>query len=356
MVSFWNRKKVFITGHTGFKGGWLSLILQHYGAKVTGYSLDPPTTPNLFGITNLNSRITSCINDIRDLTSLKRELKISSPEIVFHLAAQPIVLESYKNPLETYTTNVIGTLNLLEAIRSVPSVRAVVIITTDKCYENREWIWPYRESDVLGGFDPYSSSKACAEIVTASMRKSFFNPELDPENNIWIATARAGNVIGGGDWGADRLIPDFIRAILKNEKIVIRNPTAIRPWQHVFEPLSGYMVLAQKLFSEGAPFAEAWNFGPDPSDAQTVEWIITKLYELWGSEPVYDILPQKQLHEAHWLRLDCSKARNALKWQPKWNLEKALKMIVEWVSVYKKQEDVYRLSVNQIEQYFTEQE
>lgn len=355
MKTFWNNKKVFITGHTGFKGGWLSLILKTAGAKVAGYSLKPPTLPSFFEIIDRNAGIESYIHDIRDLNTLKKKLTQSSPEIVFHLAAQSLVMESYKDPVDTYTTNVIGTLNLLEAIRTVKSVRSVVIITTDKCYENKEWIWPYRETDPLGGYDPYSSSKACAEIVTASMRRAFFDPERNPVNHVGIATARAGNVIGGGDWAKDRLIPDFIRAILNNEKIIIRHPMAIRPWQHVFEPLSGYMLLAEKLFYEGTKYSEAWNFGPDPSDVRTVEWIINKLYELWQSKPNFVISDQENVHEAQQLRLDCSKARTLLNWEPKWSLETALKMIIEWISVYKKQGDVYKICLKQIEQFFTEE-
>ena len=351
-LKFWKDKKVFITGHTGFKGSWLSMILNHSGAMITGYSLSPPTDPSLFESAKVDKLVSSNIKDIRDSEALQAALLKAKPEIVFHLAAQPIVLESYKDPIETYTTNVIGTLNLMQAVRFTPSVKAIVIITTDKCYENREWIWPYRESDALGGYDPYSSSKACAEIVTASMRNSFFNVSRYPEHGVAVATVRAGNVVGGGDWAKDRLVPDIIRSLLKKETIILRNPGAIRPWQHVFEPLSGYMLLAEKLYTEGPKYAEAFNFGPHDEDARTVEWIVKELCKSWGSAAKYEVRGQPDLHEAYYLKLDWSKAKTLLNWSPKWDLGTALKYVVEWSKVYHDHGDIYGICLKQIEDYF----
>jgi CDP-glucose 4,6-dehydratase len=349
---FWKGKQVFITGHTGFKGSWLALVLQHFGASITGYALDPPTKPSLYELAGLQSLLQSNIRDIRDFESLQAALKAAEPEIIFHLAAQPIVLESYKDPLGTYSTNILGTANLLQAARFVPSVRAIVVITTDKCYENREWIWPYRESDRLGGYDPYSSSKACAELVTSSMRNSFFHPDRYDQHGVAIASVRAGNVLGGGDWARDRLVPDVIRAFLKNEKVILRNPSAVRPWQHVLEPLSGYMLVAENLYREGVEFGETWNFGPEHSDAKPVEWIVRTLCTLWGSEAAYEIEQNPGLHEAHYLKLDWSKARACLDWNPKWNLLTALERTIEWARVYQKAGDIRAICHRQIEEYF----
>jgi CDP-glucose 4,6-dehydratase len=272
MLNIYRNRKVLITGHTGFKGSWLCMLLHHSGAKVYGYALEPPTCPSLYEVAKIDELVNSHIADIRDYQTLLKVFSEIQPEIVIHMAAQPLVRNSYKNPVETYAINVMGTVNLLEAVRHTKSVRAVINVTTDKCYENREWIWGYRENDTIGGYDPYSNSKGCSELVTSSFRNSFFNPaEYGNTHQVALASARAGNVIGGGDWAEDRLIPDFIRAIEKNEKVIIRNPYAIRPWQHVLEPLSGYLMLGAKLYSEGIKYAEGWNFGPDDKDVKPVE-------------------------------------------------------------------------------------
>ena len=356
MASFWQGKKVFITGHTGFKGAWLSLGLIQLGAEVTGYALRPPTNPNLFELCGLEHDIDSHIGDVRDYEKLLSSMKIAAPTIVLHLAAQPLVRESYKNPVETYTVNVMGTAHLLEAVRQLDSVRAVVNVTTDKCYENKEWVWGYREHESLGGYDPYSNSKACSELVTSAFRSSFFNLADYDKHGVAIATARAGNVIGGGDWAADRLIPDFIRAIEANEKIRIRNPNAIRPWQHVLEPLSGYLMLAERLYTEGAAFAEGWNFGPEESDAKPVEWIVKQLCQLWGGNAEYEIDRSEHPHEANYLKLDCSKAKARLNWRPQWCLQEALARIVEWNKAYQGQENMKALCLAQIADYMKIQE
>lgn len=333
--SFWCGKRVFLTGHTGFKGSWLCLWLSSLGAEVTGYALEPPTNPSLFKLTGVGELVTSIIADVRDLERLKGEMAKADPEVVIHMAAQPLVRDSYKIPVETYAVNVMGTVNLLEAVRSCPSVRAVVNVTTDKVYENREWHWGYRENEPFGGYDPYSNSKACSELVTAAFRSSYFNPRDYEKHGVAVATARAGNVIGGGDWAGDRLIPDIIRAILVGVPVRIRNPHAVRPWQHVLEPLSGYLVLAQRLFEEGARYGEGWNFGPNENDARPVEWIVKRLCARWEEGAAYEIDQGEHPHEAHYLKLDCSKARAELGWQPRWSLEKALESIVAWTKMYR---------------------
>jgi CDP-glucose 4,6-dehydratase len=347
---FWKGKNVFLTGHTGFKGSWLSIWLTLMGANVTGYALDPPTEPSLYKEANIAQIIQEDIRaDIRDLATVKKSIKQVNPDIVIHMAAQPLVRESYIDPVTTYETNVIGTVNLLEAVRSLESARAVVNITTDKCYENREWYWGYREGEPMGGYDPYSSSKGCSELVTSAYRLSFFNPEKYGENHmVAIATARAGNVIGGGDYAKDRLIPDIIRGLQNKETILIRSPKAIRPWQHVLEPLSGYLLLAQKLFTEGVAFSESWNFGPEDSDAKPVEWIVKELCEYWGCGAGYEIKSSyEQLHEAKYLKLDISKARHKLGWTPKWGIKDALKRVVEW----NHNKDPFEITKHQISQY-----
>ena len=348
VMDFWKGKKVLVTGHTGFKGSWLCLWLQSLGAEVTGYALPPPTSPSLFDVAKVGEGMESVIGDIRDLGHLLSVFDSFRPEIVFHLAAQPLVRHSYVDPVETYSTNVMGTVNLLEAVRKTTGLKTVVNVTSDKCYENREWLWGYRENEPMGGYDPYSNSKSCAELVTAAYRQSFFSKE---ENMVALASARAGNVIGGGDWAADRLIPDILHAIEKKEPVVIRNPHAIRPWQHVLEPLSGYLMLAQKLYEEGASYAEGWNFGPDDEDAKTVQWITERLIESWGKGASWALDAGDHPHEAHYLKLDCSKARMKLGWHPKWKLETALERIIEWHRAWLENEDIRAMTLRQIETY-----
>jgi CDP-glucose 4,6-dehydratase len=328
--SFWSGKKVFLTGHTGFKGSWLSLWLQQLGAEVTGYALQPPTNPSLFEVAQVAQGMTSVIGDIRDAAMLANAMRQAAPDIVIHMAAQPLVRRSYVDPVETYSTNVMGTVHLLEAVRQTPSVRAVVNVTTDKCYENKEWAWGYRENEPMGGFDPYSSSKGCAELVTAAYRNSFFNSAKHSQHQVALATARAGNVIGGGDWAEDRLIPDILAAFEKAQPVVIRNPNSTRPWQHVLEPLRGYLTLAEKLYSEGAAFAEGWNFGPHSDDARPVEWIVKQLAQKWANGASWQIDEGDHPHEANYLKLDISKAAHQLDWHPAMRLDQALGLIVDW--------------------------
>jgi len=346
-------RKVFITGHTGFKGSWLCLLLKQLGAEIYGYALEPPTTPSLFCEAKIDELITSYIGDIRDLSYLQEVIQKTQPEIVIHMAAQPLVRESYKSPVDTYSINVIGTVNLLEACRYTPSVRAIVNVTTDKCYENKEWHWGYRENEPMGGYDPYSNSKGCSELVTSAYRNSFFNPNKYNDHKVALASVRAGNVIGGGDWAEDRLIPDFIRAISKGEKLKIRSPYAIRPWQHVLEPLTGYLTLAEKLYSEGSKFAQGWNFGPNDSDARDVEWITKTICEIWGNGASYEVDSNPQPHEANYLKLDCSKAKAELGWIPKWNIHTTLKSIVEWNKAFQEGENIREVTINQIIKYYS---
>jgi CDP-glucose 4,6-dehydratase len=345
---FWKDKKVFITGHTGFKGSWLSLWLNLLGAEVTGYALTPPTNPSLFNLCKIDKLVKSIIADVRDKELLTKTISAHKPEIVMHMAAQPLVQQAYKIPAETYDTNVMGTVNLFEAIRKCASVRAVINVTTDKCYENKETLKGYRESDPLGGYDPYSSSKACSELITSSYRNSFFNPKDFSIHHVSMASARAGNVIGGGDWACDRLIPDCIRALLKKETIIIRHPKAIRPWQHVLEPLSGYLILAQKLYVAGPRYAEAWNFGPSDKDSKTVEWIVKRICTQWGQPTSYALAQKKLSHETTYLKLDCSKAKLKLGWHPKWNLEYAIDKIIEWTKAYREKKEIRQMCLKQI--------
>lgn len=345
---FWREKRVLVTGHTGFKGSWLSLWLQELGAEVSGYALQPPTQPSLFELAGVARGMRSIIADIRDEAHLKQAVDECRPEIIFHMAAQPLVHHSYEHPVETYAVNVMGTVNLLEAVRRNSGVRAVVNVTTDKCYENREWTWPYRESDAVGGCDPYSSSKACAEIVSAAYRSSFL---ATPAVNVALATARAGNVIGGGDWSRDRLVPDILDAFQQGRPAAIRNPHAVRPWQHVLEPLRGYLMLAEQLHDQGAAFAEAWNFGPFQEDARPVDWLAGKLAELWGDGAVVEQSRNDRGHEAGLLQLDASKARNRLDWQPVLRLSNALGMTVDWAKARMAGEDAKALTVSQIHSY-----
>jgi CDP-glucose 4,6-dehydratase len=343
-------RKVFITGHTGFKGSWLCLLLHKLGADVYGYALEPPTMPSLFREAKIDELITSFIGDIRDYEKLLGVMQQVQPEIVIHMAAQSLVRESYKFPIETYSINVMGTVHLLDACLHTKSVKSIVNVTTDKCYENREWIWGYRENDILGGYDPYASSKACSEIVTTAYLKSFFSSldRLEPA----LATSRAGNVIGGGDWATDRLIPDFVRAIQQHVKIIIRNPHAIRPWQYVLEPLTGYLILAGKLFTEGTSYTGAWNFGPDDNDARTVEWIVQKMCVFWGNDAAYEITNSPQPHESTYLKLDYSKAKAMLNWHPLWNLEKTLNSIIDFTKAWQNNENLRQVCIQQIEDYF----
>jgi len=349
--AFWKGKRVLITGHTGFKGAWLSQWLQLSGAEVTGYSLAPPTKPSLFELLELDNAINSIIGDIRDLAQFESALKTAQPEIIFHLAAQPLVRYSYHNPIETYSTNVMGTLNCLELARKVGGVRSIVIVTSDKCYENNEWVWGYRENDPMGGHDPYSSSKGCVELLTASYRNSYFPAESINEHEFGIASARAGNVIGGGDWAEDRLIPDMIKSFLRSESVLIRNPNAIRPWQHVLEPLSGYISLAEKLWCKEAQFASGWNFGPSDQDAKPVQWIVEKMVQSWGDGASWTLDAGNHAHEANYLKLDSSKARAKLNWSPRWNLEQALTNTIEWFKAYANKENLVEITQQQIIAY-----
>ncbi|HTD90170.1 MAG TPA: CDP-glucose 4,6-dehydratase [Burkholderiales bacterium] len=340
---FWLNKCVLLTGHTGFKGGWLSLWLQSMGAEVHGYALSPPTETNLFTVAAVgNGMASSMIADIRDAEKLRVAMQTACPEIVFHLAAQPLVRYSYIEPVETYAVNVMGTVHLLEAIRATPSVKAVVNVTTDKCYENRERDWGYRENEPMGGFDPYSSSKGCAELVTSAYRRSFL-----AASGVSIATARAGNVIGGGDWANDRLIPDFLRAMDVGQTLTIRSPRATRPWQHVLEPLSGYIALAERLYVDGETFAEAWNFGPTDDDARPVQWIVERLAEM-RNDMSWQLDATPQPHEAHYLKLDSSKARNRLDWQPRWSLQAGLRKTLDWHDAWRTSQDMRAVSMAQI--------
>lgn len=326
----WSGRRVLLTGHTGFKGGWLSMTLANRGARIVGVGLEPDTEPNLFGTARLRSMVDSRILDIRNFDDLLKVFEEARPEVVFHLAAQPLVRRSYAQPLETFEVNVMGTANVLEAVRRTGNTSVVVVITTDKCYENREWYWGYRENDPLGGHDPYSASKAAAEIVAAAYRSSFFAPANLGGAGVLLATVRAGNVIGGGDWSEDRLIPDMVRAFSKSEPVVIRNPRAVRPWQHVLEPVEAYVQLAERLWDRQAQLASAWNFGPELSDAITVGELVRVFTDLWGEGAQWEIDSRPQAHEAGLLRLDCSKAALELGWNPRLRIQDALRMTVEW--------------------------
>lgn len=346
--SFWNGKKVFVTGHTGFKGSWLCLWLKKSGADVVGYALEPSTSPSLFHVADVEKGMNSIIGDIRDCEKLGRALSEAAPDIVIHMAAQALVRYSYEQPVETYEVNVMGTVNLLEAVRSCKSVRAVLVVTSDKCYENREWVWGYRENEPMGGHDPYSSSKGCAELIVSAYRNSFFN---QGSSFVSIASARAGNVIGGGDWSEDRLIPDLVRAFSSNHSARIRNPNAIRPWQHVLEALNGYLILIEKMHSKGEQFSEGWNFGPDDTDAKPVSWLADTLVSHWGTGQWSTETNLNAPHEAYTLRLDSSKAKSKLHWTPTLKLELALKWIAEWYRCYYDGGNVKALSENQIEAF-----
>ncbi len=349
--NFWSGRRVFITGHTGFKGSWLSLWLTQLGAEVTGFALQPSTKPNLYELLGLSKSIDSIIADVTNPRLIEAALVKAKPEIVFHMAAQPLVRQSYLDPYNTYLTNVMGTVNVLQSLRAVNSVRSFVNITTDKCYENNEWLWGYRESEPLGGFDPYSSSKACSEIITAAFRNSYFNSQLHSKHKLGIATARAGNVIGGGDWAADRLMPDILNSFGAERPAVLRNPNSIRPWQHVLEPLRGYLTLAHRLFISGANMSEAWNFGPVDYEAQTVECVVDKMAKLWGQGACWEIDSSNQPHEANFLKLDISKAKHRLDWSPKINLDETLMMIVEWEKARLQGSNMRNVTIAQIKNY-----
>lgn len=349
---YYKGKKILVTGHTGFKGSWLSIWLTKLGANVTGYALNPPTDPSIFDLCKIDGRINSTIGDIRDRDNLLKAVTMSKPEIIFHLAAQPLVRLSYEKPVETFETNIMGTVNLLDVVRYCPSVRVVINVTTDKCYENKESFWGYRETDQLGGYEPYSNSKSCSELITDSYRNSYFNPEQYDQHKVAIATARAGNVIGGGDFALDRLIPDCIRGLMSNEELLIRNPLAIRPWQHVLEPLAGYLQLAMSLNLEGCKYNGAWNFGPEKDNEKNVEYIVNKICDLWNGNACYIIDSSQHPHETNYLKLDSYKARKLLGYESKLSIDKALEMVVDWMNVYKNnKENLYDFTVSQINDY-----
>jgi CDP-glucose 4,6-dehydratase len=344
---FWRGQRVFLTGHTGFKGSWLSLWLQSMGAELHGFSLEPSTQPNLFTVAQVaKGMASSTFGDIRDLPTVRSVMQEVKPSIVIHMAAQPLVRLSYAEPVETYATNVLGTVHVLEAARNIQTIKAIVVVTTDKCYENNEWAWGYRENERMGGHDPYSNSKGCAELVSSAYRSSFLQ-----SNGIALATARAGNVIGGGDWSVDRLVPDILRAFEQDLPVTIRNPHATRPWQHVLEPLSGYLKLAEQLVVHGQAFAEAWNFGPKDEDARPVQWIVEHMVTIWGKDAnwIQDI--GSHPHEANYLKLDISKAKARLGWHPIWPLPTALEHICNWHRDWLANKDMNQICISQIQQY-----
>jgi CDP-glucose 4,6-dehydratase len=343
---FWRGKRVFLTGHTGFKGSWLSLWLQSMGAELHGLALTPPTNPALFTAANVVEGMVSTLGDIRDYDSVYAAMVACKPEIVIHMAAQPLVRRSYLAPIETYATNVMGTIHVLEAARLLGGVRAIVNVTTDKCYENKEWVWGYREDEPLGGYDPSSSSKGCSELVTSAYRRSFFQ-----DDGIALASARAGNVLGGGDWALDRLVPDVLRAFERGNAVVVRSPNATRPWQHVLEPLSGYLMLAEKLYTEGQAWAEPWNFGPNEDDVRPVQWIVEQIAQSWGNGASWQLDSKNHPHEANYLKLDISKAKSRLGWHPKWTLLEALSNVTSWHRFWLEHRNMRDISLKQITEY-----
>ena len=352
---FWKNKTVLMTGHTGFKGSWLSLWLQKLGANLIGFSKFIPTNPSLFELAKIEQGMTSIVGDVKDYTHLEKVLRKYEPEIVIHMAAQSLVRPSYNNPVETYATNVMGTVNLFEAIRKSSGTCVVINVTSDKCYENRETVRGYCESDPMGGYDPYSSSKGCAELITSAFRNSFFNPKKNQKHKITLASVRAGNVIGGGDWAIERLIPDIIKGVLEQTKIKIRNPNAIRPWQFVLDPLNGYLMLAEKLWNYGTEYADAWNFGPDESDIKPVSWILDEITKKWKGKIFWEI-SKDDLHEANYLLLDCSKAKTKLGWFSKMNIKKTIEWIIEWYTQYELNTDMRKITEKQIENFVSIQQ
>jgi CDP-glucose 4,6-dehydratase len=353
--SFWHGRRVLVTGHTGFKGSWLTLWLAHMGAEVTGYALDPPTRPSLFRLAAVSDCLVRSVHgDVRRIADLAGVVAETRPEVMFHLAAQSLVRQSYRQPVETYETNVMGTVHMLDTVRQVGGVRAVVVVTSDKCYQNNEWIWGYRESDPMGGFDPYSSSKGCAELVTSAYRSSFFPPERWSEHRTAVASVRAGNVLGGGDWATDRLVPDLMRGFIAGQEVKVRRPQATRPWQHVLEPLSGYLLLAERLWRDGSTHAEGWNFGPDPADARPVAWVADRLASQWGEGAAWVSDEDRHPHEATSLHLDWSKARLRLGWQPIWSLEEGLQRVTHWFKAHRQvssASEIRDFTVGQIRDY-----
>ncbi len=349
--TFWKGRPVLVTGHTGFKGSWLSLWLASLGARVTGYALDPPTQPNLFEQASVSQNVHSILGDIRDYAHLKAALAESQPDVIIHMAAQSVVRRGFEDPIETYSSNVLGTVHLLEAVRQLGKPCVVVVVTSDKCYENREWEWGYRETDALGGHDPYSSSKACAELVTSAFRDSYFRTGESGGPPVAVASARAGNVIGGGDWTRDQLIPDLMRAFLSGAPCLIRNRSAVRPWQFVLEPLRGYLALAEKLTAEPERYASAWNFGPADSDAKDVQWIADELVRLWGDAASWCQDARTHPREAHSLTLDVSKTRMHLDWHPVLPLGPALAWVVQWYRAFHAGSDLQAVTRNQINRY-----
>lgn len=347
-MNFWKNKCVLVTGHTGFKGSWLSMYLKQLGAKVIGYSLDPPTNPNMYTDAGICDEVISNIGDILQEHKLKKIICKYNPQVVFHLAAQPIVRKSYSNPIETFEVNIMGTVKLLNALRGSKDTKVIVNVTSDKCYYNKEWEWGYRENDSLGGYDPYSSSKACSELVSSCFRKSFFN-----EKNMFISTARAGNVIGGGDWAEDRLIPDIIRGITSSKQLIIRNPKAVRPWQHVLEPITGYLKLAEEMYQNGDEFSGAWNFGPSYENCISVEDMVSKFQSCLDYKLKVVSTKESCVHESNLLRLDSSKANTKLKWKPKLNVDEALLWTAQWYDKYLKGEDMKEYTVSQISRYIS---
>ncbi len=349
--SFWKNRRVLLTGHTGFKGSWLSLWLDALGADATGYALEPPTQPSLFEQAKVTDVVRTIFADIRDFPRLKAAVADCRPDIIIHMAAQSVVRRGYEDPVGTYSTNVMGTVNVFEALRQLKHPCVVVNVTSDKCYANQEWLWGYRENEPMGGRDPYSNSKGCAELVTTAYRESFFSPATNQDHGVALASARAGNAIGGGDWTSDQLIPDLIRAFLGGKPCLIRNPASIRPWQFVLEPLRGYLVLAERLAEDSSRFASGWNFGPAETDAKPVSWIADELTQLWGSRALWSLDPAAHPREAHSLKLDTSKSRACLNWHPVLPLNQALEWIVEWYRAFQSGSDLRSITRAQIERY-----